>query len=412
MPNHVVRFQLSNAGSTEAQGINVSQALWNARIEKGENDFLTGAQVIVGEAVVPMGSTVVGSICHDYSGNLYLTDSVQHAVYKIREDNTLTLIAGLPGTAGDLVDVSIKDPATGRTRAAFRNPNGICCDRSGNIYVCDTGNNKIKVISKETIRLLAGGSSGFVDADDGKSAKFVMPRDITMDKSGVFYVCDTGNHAVRKVWGNGKTLTIAGNGTPGNAMNVRASKYTATFNEPVGIAVDAKGDLFVLDTIANKVIKKITPEGWVYRFSGSGATGKSLGSHDPANGYTYSDNCSYQNIQGCDVDESGNLYLIDMGWPVGGAWGRLLRLDQNGRPFVVADFNALTYDVFAYDVVCTPGQKLYVVFSDEEYVEMSSSSNSSSSESSPSSQSSSSSSSSSEGFSASSSSSSESSPGL
>ena len=388
--NKVMRFALGDAGATAAIGVNITQARYNAMIDHGDGDLATGFASPTDQAPVPMSSTTVGSICHDWSGNLYITDSARHAIYKIAEDNALTIVAGLPGTPGNLSDVTIKD-ASNLNRAAFAGPEGICCDKSGNLYVADTGNNCIKMIANGRISLIAGAAAGFVDADRAAMAaagtnaatvaRFRTPRDLAIDKSGNLYIADTENHAIRKINKGGEVLTIAGNGHAGDAHNVAANKYTASFDTPVGVTVDPSGNVYVLDGV-NNYIKKITPNGWIYRFSGSGVSGRSLGTldlTDPDHPYTYSDNCTYEYLSGIDADESGNIYVIDMG--LAQTNSRLIKIDASGRPGVVVDFSGVTDDWFIVDVTCTPGQKLYVTVSNEMWTEASTSSASSSSSS-------------------------------
>ena len=364
-PNKVVRFALSEAGQTPVIGINISQTLFDARVDKGEGDLNTGFANPSNQVPYPMGSTNVGSLCHDFSGSLYVLDPDKHSVYKIEESNKLTIVAGCPGASGNLSNVTIKDPTTLINRAAFNKPQGIACDKSGNIYIADTDNHQIKMIANGRITLVAGSTVGFSDNADGKLAKFCAPRDIAIDKSGNIYVADTYNHAIRKIFKGGEVITIAGNGVAGNATNVQASKYTATFSNPVCVSVDPSGNIYVIDG-TNNFIKKITPNGWVYRFSGSGASGRSLGSVDitATHAYTYSDNCSYEYLTGMDTDASGNVYVVDQG-VYEGASSRLIKIDASGRPGVLVDYVNTAENNWVYDVTCTPAQKLFVTTSGE-----------------------------------------------
>lgn len=380
MPNKVMRFALGDyapLAGTAVEGVNISQARYNAKIDHGENDLLTGFANPSNQVPYPMASVESSSICHDWSGNLYIVDPSVHAIYRIDEDNKLSIVAGLPNNSANLSNVTIKNPTTLINRAAFNAPQGICCDKSGNIYVADTGNHCIKMIANGNITLVAGSSvAGFVDNADGRLARFNAPRDVAIDKSGNLYVSDTLNHAIRKIYHGGEVMTVAGNGHAGNSCNVRASKYISTFDTPVCVSVDPSGNVYVIDGV-NNFIKKITPNGWVYRFSGSGASGTSLGTNDAANGYTYSDNCSYEYLTGMDTDESGNVYVVDMG--LSNTKSRLIKIDASGRPGIVIDFNAITDDWFIVDVACTPSQKLYVTVSGNQWAPEPSSSSSSTS---------------------------------
>jgi sugar lactone lactonase YvrE len=336
--NRVVRFALSDAGSTAAEGINITQARLNAKVEAGEL------------GLAAQGATNISNVCHDYSGNLYITDAGKHCILKVDEGGRISVFAGLSGSSGDLSGVSIKD-SNGLNRAAFNTPRGICCDKSGKIYVCDTANDKIKVIDGDEIALVAGSTAGLTDGV-GASAQFDTPYDVCVDKAGVLYVADTSNNAVRQIK-DGNVLTIAGDGGVGDAENVKANKYTSTFNAPRSVAVDAEGNVYVLDT-GNRKIKKIVPRGWVYLLSGDGSAGRSLGTA-PSWGYT----CSYNSLLASDIDESGNLYILDFNGPNG---SRLVKVDYEGKPGVVVDFKNVNENTAPADIACTPGQKLLTLF--------------------------------------------------
>jgi len=342
--NKVVRLALSDAGATAALGVNLTNAEITSKTEAGAQGLLV------------RGSLGVTGICHDYSGNIYVTDLYTHSILKIDEGGRISIFAGHPGESGDTL------ATTDIRTARFNDPRGIACDRSGNIFVADTGNNKIKVINDRGVSLLAGSTSGMTDGA-GTSAQFKTPYDVAVDHAGRVYVADTGNHAVRKIDNNGYVTTLAGSGSAGDGENVRGSNTIATFSSPQALSVDRQGDVLVLDT-GNYKIKKIVSRGWVYLLSGNGFTGVGLGSGPTAAlpTQTWSYTCNYNELISCDVDESGNLYVIDQGndsYPV----SRLIKVDDNGRPGVIADFNGTLSDRYVDGVACTPGQKLLVTIS-------------------------------------------------
>jgi sugar lactone lactonase YvrE len=136
----------------------------------------------------------------------------------------------------------------------FKGPAGAAIDASGNIYVADRLANMIRRISPDgTISTIAGnGQQGFTNGPVAQ-ATFYNPLSVAVDASGNIYVVDAGNSAVRKI-SNGQVTTLAGTGQQG-FQNGPAK--TATFNNPAGLAVDASGNVYVADG-GNHVIRKIT----------------------------------------------------------------------------------------------------------------------------------------------------------
>jgi len=371
--NKVIRLALSDAGSTAALGVNLT------------NDEITAKQEAGIQGLLLKGSVAVGGVCHDYSGNIYVTDWYRHCILKIDEGGRISIFSGLPGTSGDvLATTDIRD-------ARYNDPRGIVCDKSGNIYVADKGNSKIKIINSKGVNVLAGSSVGNVDGN-GSTAKFNKPYGIAVDKAGTVYVADTGNHSLRRVRPNGDVLTLAGSGTAGDSENVQGNNYTNTFSSPEDLTVDPQGNVYILDT-GNVKIKKYTVNGWVYLHSGTGVAGNSLGTASASTTYAYT--CTYETLVSCDADESGNIYVIDNGNNGRGNATRLVKVDYNGRPGNVANFGATTSNLIVNAVMCTPGQKLLVTISNSGEDNSSSSSMDSSSSSSVDSSSTSSSSSSS-----------------
>ena len=359
--NQVVRFALSDAAGVT--GFSVT-----SKVEAGAAGLLA------------RGCTQVGGVCTDYSGNIYVSDSAQHCILKIDEGGRISNFAGTPGSASNDGLQRLANNS-----ASFDTPLGIACDKSNRIYVADSGNNQIKVIDSGYVSVVAGsaaGASGLVDGV-GSVARFNAPKGIEVDASGIIYVADTGNHAVRKITPSGSVLTISGDtagaGT-GDEENVKADGVSKQLNTPWDVACDAEGNVYVLDS-ANFKIKKITPNGWIYLHSGDGTEGTSLGDAGSTVATCSPFTCQYGLNTSCKVDKSGNLYVVSR---QEGAT-RLLTVNYNGEPSEIADFAGSAYVDCPIGVVVSPAQKLFVTFSDEETGASSSSSSFDSSSSSSSS---------------------------
>ena len=146
---------------------------------------------------------------------------------------------------------------------------GVTRDAAGNLFVCDRDANRIvKITIGGVASVFAGsGSGGAIVNGTGTAAGFYAPYGITIDGAGNLFVGEYANQAIRKITPAAVVTTLAGNGTAG-LLNGTGSN--ATFNQPVGLAVDATGNAFIADYL-NNVIRKITPAGVVTTFAGSGA---------------------------------------------------------------------------------------------------------------------------------------------
>jgi sugar lactone lactonase YvrE len=159
--------------------------------------------------------------------------------------------------------------ADGAARTSrFADPFGVAVAQDGTVYVADAGeSNRIrKVTSEGAVTTLAGSREGFADGA-GAAAAFNTPSALALDASGNLYVADTGNNRVRKVTPEGVVTTIAGDGAEGFR---EGSAAQAQFNAPVGVAVDKDGNVYVADTY-NDRIRLITKEGLVRTLAGAGA---------------------------------------------------------------------------------------------------------------------------------------------
>jgi sugar lactone lactonase YvrE len=194
------------------------------------------------------------SVALDGSGNVYVTKSSHTAglseVLKITPNGTVTTLAGSGNYDGPAY-------ADGQGTAARFNSflRGLAVDTSGNIYVADTNNDRIRKITPDgTVTTLAGsGNFGYADGQ-GTAASFCRPSGLAVDASGNIYVADQLNHRIRKITPDGTVTTIAGSGNEGSADGQGS---TASFYRPAGVALDASGNLYVTDS-GNRLVRKIT----------------------------------------------------------------------------------------------------------------------------------------------------------
>ncbi len=239
-------------------------------------------------------------IAADPAGNLYVADAGNRTIRKITAAGVVTTLAGTPGVVGS---------ADGTGAAAqFYNPGGIAADTAGNVYVADTNNSTIrKITAAGVVTTLAGtsslsGTGGSLGSADGSgaAAQFYDPYGIAADTAGNLYVADTINNTIRKVTATGVVTTLAG--TAGVVGSADGSGAAAQFNTPIGIATDPSGNLYVADTF-NNTIRKVTAEGVVTTLAGTaGVAGSADGTGAAAQFY---------NPVGIAADTVGNLYVAD-----------------------------------------------------------------------------------------------------
>ena len=230
----------------------------------------------------------------DAAGNLYVADAGNHTVRKVTPAGVVTTFAGQAGVSGS---------SDGSSTAAFNHPTGVAIDSTGNVYVADTNNNEIrKVTAAGVVSTLAGvaGVSGSTDGT-GTAASFNGPSGIAVDTTGNLYVSDTLNHTLRKVTSAGVVTTIAG--VPGGSGLVDGTGSIAQFHGPQGLALDARGNLFVADTNNNAIRKVVIVSGVVTTVAGqTGIAGSSDGANSQA---------QFHYPSGVAVDPAGNLYVAD-----------------------------------------------------------------------------------------------------
>jgi sugar lactone lactonase YvrE len=200
--------------------------------------------------------------------------------------------------AGDGGHGTIDGPAA---RARFSEPFGIVAAPDGTIFVADAGHaHRIRRIAADGgVSTIAGGASGFTDGT-GAGAAFSTPSGLALEADGTLYVADTGNHAIRRITAGGQVSTLAGDGIPGY-MDGPAPQ--ARFNGPIGIALAPDGRIVIADTY-NDRIRVIDAKGTVTTLAGSGNPGADDGAADSA---------SFDTPTGIAVDARGMIYVADTG---------------------------------------------------------------------------------------------------
>jgi sugar lactone lactonase YvrE len=236
----------------------------------------------------------------DAAGAVFVADTGNNRVRRISPTGVISTIAGSSeaGFSGD------GGPAVS---AQLSSPSGLWIDPNGNLFVADTGNNRIRRISPAgTITTVAGNGIATIGGDGGPAvaASLNGPRAIAGDGSGNVYIADTGNHRVRKVSTGGIISTIAGNGIPMFAGDggpaVEASLYA-----PSGIAVSADGVILIADS-RNHRVRQLSESGTISTIAGTGTAGFG-GDTGPAT------LASFNAPSGLSLTISGTLLVADSG---------------------------------------------------------------------------------------------------
>lgn len=177
------------------------------------------------------------------SGNFYIANS-NHSVNVLSNGGNFSyLLAGSYGAPGNI-------DGTG-TSARFNTPFGICQDISGNNYVTDTNNHRIRKVTPEGIvTTFAGSTQGYLDAI-GTSAKFSYPKGICIDPSGNLYVADSDNNKIRKITPNGVVTTIIQCGAQDICIDNAGNLYTtwvgsgSSFISKITLNLDVNDNQFI-----------------------------------------------------------------------------------------------------------------------------------------------------------------------
>ncbi len=243
----------------------------------------------------------------DTAGNLYIADTGNNRVRKVSTGGVISTVAcsGAPGFSGD------KGPAM----SAACEPSAVTLDAAGNLYITDEASGRVRQVAASTgvITTVAGGGPGgpFSFTGDGgaaTSATLYNPLESGVDSSGNIYIADSANNRLRKVSASGGIInTVAGDGQAYSGDGGAAIGAQLFFSS--GTAVDAVGNLYVADT-NNHRVRKVAPNGTITTFAGNGNT-YPIGTATPPGDGGPAASAALNQPLGLALDAAGNLYISD-----------------------------------------------------------------------------------------------------
>jgi len=275
----------------------------NNRIRKVASGNITtiagnGFAAYAGDGLAGTSASLNGpsGVAVDGSGNVYVADQLNNVIRKITSAGIISTIAGT-GVAGYNGD------GIAATTAQLNLPAAVAVDSSGNVFIADFGNNRVReVASSGSISTVAGtgvaGKSG--DSGPGTSAQLSGPAALALDSSNNLFIADEGNNVIRKL-SSGTITTIAGNGTPGDAGD-NGPATSATISNPVGVAVNSSGVVYISDAV-NQRVRKVSGT-TISIVAGNGTAGY-VGDGSAAT------KAELNGPHGLAVDKSGSLYIAD-----------------------------------------------------------------------------------------------------
>jgi len=242
----------------------------------------------------------------DAAGNIYIADGANNRIRKVAAGTFIVTTVAGNGTAGFSGD------GAAATSAELTYPYGVAVDSAGNIYIADTGNGRIRKMMASTgiITTIAGGgpySSTYGDGGPATSAVFYDPLGVALDAAGNVYIADAGESRIRKVTAaTGIITTVAGGSSSYGFSGDGGPAASAGLSDPTGLAIDGAGDIYIAD--GNRIREVFASSGYIFTIAGNGAYGFS-GDGGPATSAALDPGYP----EGVALDSAGNLYIADGG---------------------------------------------------------------------------------------------------
>ena len=242
------------------------------------------------------------ALAFDGSRRLYFADFSGNQVYRVSQSGGAAVSIAGNGTQGGSGDSGLA------TSAELSDPTDVAIDGAGNLFIADTGNNRVRMVSAATgtITAYAGtGASGWTgDGGQATSATMNAPTGLALDGAGNLYIADQLNNVIRKVTvATGVITTVAGNGTPGSSGDTGLATQ-AQLNGPNSVAVDGAGNLYIADKNNNRV--RMVSAGNISTVAGNGSPS------DSGDGGVATQ-AGVNGPKAVAVDAAGNLAIVDNG---------------------------------------------------------------------------------------------------
>lgn len=271
---------------------NAAQRAALAQLGRGRAQSPSGVEA----TSVPLAEP--GGLAFDSAGNLYIADTDHQIIREVNLAGIITTVAGngVQAFSGD---------GGAATSASLDSPVGVALDTSNNIYIADTHNNRIRMVTSSTgvITTIAGtGTAGFSgDGGTATAAELDLPTAIAVDSKGNVFVADTNNFRIREISG-GKISTVAGDGSQGFSGDGGLAT-AAGLDSPNGVAVDSAFNLYIGDTHNQRVRMVAAATGIITTIAGTGS--KAFTGDGTAT------SSALARPRGVAVDSTGTVYIAD-----------------------------------------------------------------------------------------------------
>ena len=246
------------------------------------------------------------AVAVDNAGNFFISDYFNNRIRKVAADGIITTVAG-SGKDNSNGEGNFTGDGGPATNALLYYPSSVVPDAAGNLFLSDSENGRVREVGTNGIIMTVAGNGAFTYSGDGVAATNTAlnaPLGLAVDASDNLYIADSGNNRIREVGTNGIISTVAGNATNGYSGDGGAAT-NAELNNPAGVALDPVGNLFIVDRLNNR-IREIATDGLITTAAGNGTAAFS-GDGGAAT------NACVNEPSGMAVDSSGDLFIADTG---------------------------------------------------------------------------------------------------